>query len=254
MCSKAAQAWDRLDAMLSVAEEKKTRRPFGFLFIAASITVLLTVGMYFFTQNGSEIQPKDDVVTTEPKDTVQKPVNEIPTPIGEQKQQLVLNETQLEPKANRAELNTESQTTNNNQRVSINNQKTSINQKQSHESDARTGVANNPLINRDKEIEYQNSSDVALKDLPKIETRKEIIVYRPKENSSNVPTDEQLLAGLDKTAKQSAEKKAVVKVNPNSLLSKVDGELELTFREKVINRVAKNYKEVKVALANRNNE
>lgn len=229
----SAQAWDRLDAMLSVAEEKKTRRPFGFLFIAASITVLLTVGIYFFTQNGTGIQPKDDVVTTEPKDTIQKSVNEIPTPIVEQKGVIVSNET----------LNSESQTTNNNQRVSINNQKKPIKKNQSI----------NPLINRDKEIEYQNSTDVALKELPKVETR-EIIVYRPKENNSIVPTDEQLLAGLDKTARQSTEKKAVVKVNPNSLLSQVDGELELTFREKVINKVAKNYKEVKVALANRNNE
>jgi hypothetical protein len=232
----SAQAWDRLDAMLSVAEEKKTKRPFGFLFIAASITVLLTVGMFFFTQNGTEIQPKDDVVTTEPKDTVQKPVNEMPTPFVEQKEVVVSNETQR----------TESQTANNNQRVSINNQKSAIKNQKS--------INQNPLINRDKEIEYQNSSDVALKDLPKVETRKNIIVYRPIENNSIVPTDEQLLAGLDKTAKQSTEKKAVVKVNPNSLLSQVDGELELTFREKVINRVAKNYKEVKVALANRNNE
>ncbi len=41
-------------------------------------------------------------------------------------------------------------------------------------------------------------------------------------------------------------------VNANSLLSEVDGELELTFREKVFKTVNKNYKEVKVALANRN--
>ena len=58
----SAQAWDRLDAMLSVSEEKKTRRPFGFLFIAASITVLLTVGLFFFTQNGSQIEPKNDEI------------------------------------------------------------------------------------------------------------------------------------------------------------------------------------------------
>ncbi|QBZ96739.1 hypothetical protein [Flavobacterium sangjuense] len=229
----SAQAWDRLDAMLSVAEEKKTRRPFGFLFIAASITVLLTVGMYFFTQNGAEIQPKDDVVTTEPKDTVQKPASEMPTPIVEQKQVVVSTETQ----------NPESQTTNNNQRVSINNQKPAIKNQQS--------TYQNPLINRDKEIEYLiNSSDVAIKDLPKIRTGSQVIIGGNKE----VKSDEALLADLDNLAKQSTNKKATIKVDAKSLLSQVDGELELTFREKVINRVAKNYKEVKVALANRNNE
>ena len=80
-------------------------------------------------------------------------------------------------------------------------------------------------------------------------TRKQIVLP-----NKSIPSDEQLLASLDKTAKQSSEKNTVVKVNPKSLLSQVDGELELTFREKVINKIAKNYKEVKVALANRNNE
>jgi len=37
-------------------------------------------------------------------------------------------------------------------------------------------------------------------------------------------------------------------------LSQVDGELELSFREKVIAKVNKNYQTVKVALANRNNQ
>lgn len=45
-----------------------------------------------------------------------------------------------------------------------------------------------------------------------------------------------------------------IKVDPNLLLSQVDGELELSFREKVIAKVNQNYQTVKVALANRNNQ
>ena len=72
----SVHAWDRLDAMLSVAEEKKTRRPFGFLFIAASITVLLTVGIFFLTQRSTEIKPQNNVVTTEiKKDSTIKQTN-----------------------------------------------------------------------------------------------------------------------------------------------------------------------------------
>jgi hypothetical protein len=56
------------------------------------------------------------------------------------------------------------------------------------------------------------------------------------------------------TAPKAAFSKTAVKVNPNTLLSQVDGELELSFREKVINKVNKNYQTVKVALANRNQE
>lgn len=225
----STQAWDRLDAMLSVAEEKKTKRPFGFLFIAASITVLLTAGLFFFTQNGITIQPNNDVVTTEIKDTVQNPVNGTPQ-IVKENQEVVSNE----PTTNNQQPAT------NNQRVSINNQKTAINQNESI----------NPNINRDKEIEYQNSSDVAQNSNPKIMESKPIVIdNRPKSKS-----DEQLLASLDNVAKQSTNQKSIVKTDAKSLLSEVDGEVEYTFREKVINRLAKNYKEVKVALTNRNNE
>jgi hypothetical protein len=45
-----------------------------------------------------------------------------------------------------------------------------------------------------------------------------------------------------------------VKVDARSLLSQVDGELDLTFREKTIKTINKKYKDVKVALANRNNQ
>lgn len=48
--------------------------------------------------------------------------------------------------------------------------------------------------------------------------------------------------------------KSAVHVNASNLLKQVDGELELSFREKVLNQVSKNYQTVKVALANRNLE
>jgi hypothetical protein len=72
---------------------------------------------------------------------------------------------------------------------------------------------------------------------------------------SYVNVDE-LLASVEKTSKieKSTIQKQVVKVDAKSLLSQVDGELELTFREKVIQTVNKNYQTVKVALENRNNQ
>lgn len=233
----SAQAWDRLDAMLTVAEEKKTKRfpflSFRFIGIAASIMVLLTVGMFLFTQKNTGINNQNTVVGTEIKnDSIQKEVNKFKAPI---------NKFQ-ENKENQVAVSTETQTKSDNhaqnkEEVSIINQSKTINPKQS----------NNPLINREKQIEFQNSSDVALKDLPKIQTDDKIIV-------NNNKSDDFLMAGLDKTANQSVSKKSSVKVDAKSLLSQVDGELELTFREKVINKVSKNYKEIKVALANRNQE
>jgi hypothetical protein len=45
-----------------------------------------------------------------------------------------------------------------------------------------------------------------------------------------------------------------VKVDAHALLSQVDGELDQSFREKVLSGVSKKYQDVKVALANRNRE
>ena len=67
-------------------------------------------------------------------------------------------------------------------------------------------------------------------------------------------SDENLLADLDQKAQQASSNKSAVKVNAKSLLSEVDGEVEHTFREKMFNKINKNYQEIKVALANRNNE
>lgn len=69
-------------------------------------------------------------------------------------------------------------------------------------------------------------------------------------------TVDELLAAVENPSKKEKQwnQKPVVHVNATILLSQVDGELELSFREKVINKVSKNYQTVKVALSNRNLE
>jgi hypothetical protein len=62
------------------------------------------------------------------------------------------------------------------------------------------------------------------------------------------------IAGNSLKMENHVNERASVKVNAANLLSQVDGELELSFREKVINKVNKNYQTVKVAFANRNLE
>jgi hypothetical protein len=76
-----------------------------------------------------------------------------------------------------------------------------------------------------------------------------------KSQSNTVSVDE-LVAVVGNPLKKENQsgQKSVVHVNAGSLLSQVDGELEFSFREKVINKVSKNYQSVKVALSNRNLE
>lgn len=77
----------------------------------------------------------------------------------------------------------------------------------------------------------------------------------PMENqkkSIQIDSDD-LLASVEKEIGPKTNK-AAVKVNSMALLNEVDGELELTFREKALNAIAKKYKATREAFVNRNNQ
>lgn len=224
-------SWDRLDAMLSVAEEKKTKRfpflSFQFIGIAASILVFLSVGLFFINQKEEVSGTDNQIVTKEVENN------------KEQNDSVITKQNFTNEITNQQEEQVA---------VTINNKPQIINKKSSesfNQNNQKTGV--NPIINKEKEIEYQATEVIAQKDMPRIISQEKIEM--PKKVAVNV---DDLLASVEKTSKKEANAK--VKVNANSLLSQVDGELEQTFRQKVINRIGKNYQEVKVALANRNQE
>lgn len=226
----SAQAWDRLDAMLSVAEEKKTKRfPFWLIGIAASVLVLLTVGLFFFNQEKNVSIPTNEIVVT-PK--IQKPT--------------INNEQQIVVE-NQVVTTNENNSTINNQQSAIKNQGVSISNQKNNQK---------PIINREKEIEFLINENVALKDLPKIIST-ELIIAQPKPQLVAKKTTYVDVDALLASAEKSIDKKAKVdkiKVDANSLLSYAETEVETTFREKVINSISKNYQEVKSALATRNQE
>jgi hypothetical protein len=62
-----------------------------------------------------------------------------------------------------------------------------------------------------------------------------------------------LLASVENKSKAGV-KNASVKINSTDLLNQVDGELQVSFREKALNTITQKYKEAKEALANRNNQ
>lgn len=220
-------AWDRLDAMLSVTEEKKTKRSFGWLYIAASILVLITAGTFYFNQKNTEINTNNQVVIA--KDITNDTLNSTPKSIQEK---IIQNPIIIQEKQPLVQVEPINKNNHQKSKSSFN----SINQK----------TTNNPIINKDKEIEYQSSEVIAQKELPRVSTKKEISVS--KQSNENV---DDLIAAAQTT---NSDKKATIKVNANSLLSQVDGELDQSFRQKVINKISKNYQEVKVALINRNQE
>ncbi len=70
----SAQAWDRLDAMLAVSEEKKSKKGYGWFFVAASTILFFGLGFSLFNSNETtEINNSTPIVTTinEAIDTVE---------------------------------------------------------------------------------------------------------------------------------------------------------------------------------------
>ncbi len=225
----SAQAWDRLDAMLTVAEEKKTKRSFfsyKFIGIAASVLVFVTLGMFFFNQKEVEKQSDRNVVTKEvEKDTINdtNTKNVFPNPVKEQINDVVVSSEK--PKINIQQPRT------NNKKSIINQKTTDINQFVENQSQ---------LVVNQNQVQPQKDGEIAIKEKENLKTE--------------IKSDEQLFKSLDKVALNATTKKSALKVDAKSLLNQVDGELDLTFREKVINSINKNYKNVKVAVSNRNKE
>lgn len=61
----SAQAWDRLDVMLTVSEEKKPKKGYGWFFVAASTILFLGLGFFIFNSNETqEINNSTPIVTT----------------------------------------------------------------------------------------------------------------------------------------------------------------------------------------------
>ena len=77
----SAQAWDRLDAMLTVSEEKKPKKGYGWFFVASSTILFFGLGFFLFNTNvTTEINNSIPIVTTinEEIDTIEtNKINEI---------------------------------------------------------------------------------------------------------------------------------------------------------------------------------
>jgi hypothetical protein len=245
------KAWDRLDAMLSVAEEKKTKRSFGWLYIAASIIGFIFVGTLFFSQTEELIDVRrNDVVLQEKEEKSSEHI------IQGQSGKDILPSIQSQGVAEVSNDNQKSknQITKSEGIVHCNtcpSEKVIITRelRSNWRSNQKTN-RNLNQINNEKIAEFKNETSIAHSEIPKtVESNKSLT-----DKESILKSDNNLLVSLDNTAKQLANKKATIKVDAKSLLSQVDGEVENTFREKVFTKINKNYQEIKVALVNRNKE
>ncbi|MES2863513.1 MAG: hypothetical protein V4666_05305 [Bacteroidota bacterium] len=212
----SAQAWDRLDAMLTVAEEKKPKN-FFWLSIAATFLVFSGIGYLFFQQNQElEIsQPTNEVGIS--KET---PINEV--------ENYKTNEITLSPEVENELAVSIPKTTNpTTEKVSKQND----NKKYKSELNSHKAVTEklNELIAQNENKSEQNNQ-------------------KPTYNNSN---PEALLAEVQGNKKSNGNTntyKSTLKVNPNDLLKSVESELDQSFKDKALRQ----FKQAKLAIANRN--
>ena len=222
----SANAWDRLDAMLAVAEEKenKPKRNFGWLYIAASIVGFLLIGTVFLnsTEEVTDVKKHKVVFEDNPK------LSPTQSDLQHAAHQDSIASTAIAETPTVKDSNSHPKTAREIQNV----------RKQTNESKLAENSINQNNLNQNQ-VNQNQIINQKMNSVPNVVL------------ANNLQADE--LLAMAQTKSNAETSKASVKVNAKNLLSQVDGELDQTFREKVINSVGKNYRNAKVALANRNN-
>jgi hypothetical protein len=194
---------------------EKKKRKFPWIYVAASFLGFLLIGTAYFSQKENAIvMPKNEVVVHH---------SVAPKTTG-----VSANSIKLEAKDEKGLV-------------------ASVVQK------STSGTNNKLTLEEESIVGNNNSNQNQVVEVSIINQKTE--QNSIKSQTSDLSVDE-LLAAVTNSSKNESQldKKIAVHVNANTLLSQVDGELELSFREKVINKVSKNYQTVRVALANRNLE
>ncbi|WP_294962539.1 hypothetical protein [uncultured Flavobacterium sp.] len=224
----SSKAWDRLDAMLAVAEEnepiklnsKKSKRK--WLYIAASFIGFLLVGTLFFNQNKKTVKAPETVIVEKETETKKESVAEPALKaIDSVKTETSIAEKTLEETVNKKERA---------------NDKASeqISNKTIHNKTNLVAESSIIIKNNHEKQSVNNQTQIA-------------------ETSKNENVDQLLETAENKILAENGTKpKSKIKINSNDLLDQVDGELELSFREKMIAKINKSYHTVKVAVENRN--
>lgn len=209
-------AWNKLDAMLTLAEEKKQPKIFFWLSIAATFILFTGVGYVFFQQNEkTKLMPSTEEIVTS------KTNSETETQKQSMKESSVSFENEL---ANNATISTTSET----------KKSTTILPTQNENS--KLDIYETAVLKQDA---------VTINEIKKENNKQEI-----KEPTFNYTTPESLLAEVQGQKKPSniSSFKSTLRVNPKELLQAVESELDQTFKEKTITKL----KQAKSAFVNRN--
>jgi len=210
-------AWNKLDAMLTLAEEKKQPKIFFWLSIAATFILFTVVGYVFFQQNEkTKLMPSTEEIVTSKKNSETK------THKQSTEESSVSYENEL---ANNATISTTLET--------------------------KKSTIIHTAQNENSKLEFFETTLLKQEEIIAAnEIKKEGIKQEIKESTFNYTTPESLLAEVQgqKIVNNTILFKSSLKVNANELLQTVESELDQTFKEKTITKLI----QAKSAFVNRN--
>jgi len=215
-------AWDRLDAMLSVADNKK-KKSYSWIYIAASFILFASLGFWFYNQNNSKIITNENNVVATEKKIDAKTNNQIVTNDRIEK----LDKNGIENESVVVDISNAIQKRKGNRGI-----------KTDKELNVISNENQDVVVVQDKEVKKVENS---------IKTTNRYI------------TGETLLAAIEnrpieKKEVLNKEVQSKLRVNTSSLLTSVETELDEDHKETTLDRLTRNFKQVKSALANRNYE
>lgn len=215
-------AWDRLDAMLSVADNKK-KKSYSWIYIAASFILFASLGFWFYNQNNSKIITNENNVVATEKKIDAKTNNQIVTNDRIEK----LDKNGIENESVVVDISNAIQKRKGNRGI-----------KTDKELNVISNENQDVVVVQDKEVKKVENS---------IKTTNRYI------------TGETLLAAIEnrpieKKEILNKEVQSKLRVNTSSLLTSVETELDEDHKETTLDRLTRNFKQVKSALANRNYE
>jgi hypothetical protein len=202
------QSWDRLEAKLSILEDKKPEKRFRWIYLAASIIGFVFVGLLFYNQESSNQE-------------IKKNNNQTLVEANSSKEEILPEEIKEVPSTNKEEI------------LVIAEPKKAL----------VKATSTDKNIQEFLKVQPENKEIIAAVIPQKVEVK-------PK----NEGDSEILLASVETKNELKTINKPKLKIDPSALLSQVDGEMTLTFRQKVLKSINKNYDSAKEVLASRNQE
>lgn len=217
--SPSPRAWDRLDAMLTVAEEGSQKpakkRGFGWLYMAASFLLMLSVGGYLLLHNQEDVEIETTKgVTTTPETKETEGYTNTGTAIAPQIQQ--------------------------------------------HNAIQTAGVqkGSSSSLSKNNQQQYQTAGTAVQYISPGFDpaTPVQPEMVAQKTPATKVKVDANALLASVQTKKTQAAKatQPAVKVDANALLTGIDQDMETNFRDRMVNKLVNGYDEVKEAVVTRN--